>query len=178
MSVLLCGHPFLRYKFVENLKNRKCTEWSQTGFNILAVKSTSYTLSAHPRGPNFGPFRSTTSRFRDTRLSKFEMHPKWSWRLNSQKYLAYSNYLPQRPTFWSLSLYDQPISRYGTCYNSPLTTMLNIPPPKKRTKKIARNPTFKQLWGSPYEYTWIWESKNLMYTQRKNHLNYSHMVPC
>ena len=35
----------------------------------LTVKNTLYTLHTYPLGPNFGPFHSTTIRFRDKRLS-------------------------------------------------------------------------------------------------------------
>ncbi len=36
-------------------KFRKCTEWPQTDFEILPVKSASHTSSNCARGPNFGP---------------------------------------------------------------------------------------------------------------------------
>ncbi len=38
----------------------------------LTFKRTLHTLSTYPRGPNFSPFCSTTSSFRDTRLLKIE----------------------------------------------------------------------------------------------------------
>ncbi len=47
-------------------KSRKCTEWPQTELEHLRVKSTLYTLNTYPWGPNFAPFLSTISRFRDT----------------------------------------------------------------------------------------------------------------
>ncbi len=84
-SVSLYDQPYSRYK-VENRKCTKwpennlthlkseCTEWPQNYLNHLSVKSTLYTLNTHTRGPNFTPFRSTISRFRDTRLSKIGMH--------------------------------------------------------------------------------------------------------
>ena len=56
-----------RYKVI---KIRKCTEWPQTELERVTVKSTPYTINTYPRGPNFGPFRSTTSCFQDTRASK------------------------------------------------------------------------------------------------------------
>ena len=55
------------YTFSEN---RKCTEWPQTELDHITAKRRLYTLNTYPRGPNFGPFRSTTSRFRATRFSK------------------------------------------------------------------------------------------------------------
>ncbi len=46
-------------------ENRKCTEWPQTELEHVAVISILYTLNTYPLGPNFGPCRSTTNRFRD-----------------------------------------------------------------------------------------------------------------
>ena len=37
----------------------------------LTVKSTLYTLNTYPRGPNFDPFRSMVSRFRDTTCTRW-----------------------------------------------------------------------------------------------------------
>ena len=51
-------------------QNRKCTEWSKTEFEQLALKSILYKLNSFSIGPNFGPFRSKVSRFRDTWSSK------------------------------------------------------------------------------------------------------------
>ena len=72
------------------------------------------------RGPNCGPFRSTTSRFRDTRSSKIGNPPSDS-KLNlttySKKYPIYNTYLPLRSKFWSVSHYDQRFPRYRTFYN-------------------------------------------------------------
>ena len=90
---------FQRYKVAEN---QKCTEWPRTELEQLTVKSILYTLNTYPWGPNFGPVRSTISRFRNTWSPKIKMHwmtPKWSWTLNSQKYSIYTKYLPLRPKF-------------------------------------------------------------------------------
>ena len=65
-SVSLYDQPFSRYRFFEN---RKCTEWPQNDLKHLSVKNTLCTLNTHTRGPNFIPFCSTTSCFRDIRLS-------------------------------------------------------------------------------------------------------------
>ncbi len=51
-------------------KNRKCIEWPQTYPEHFTVKNTLYILSTYLQRPNFLPFRSTASRFPDTRLSK------------------------------------------------------------------------------------------------------------
>ena len=55
------------YKVVEN---RKCPKWPHIEIEHLTVKRTLYTLYAYTRGPNFGPFRSTISYFRDTYMYK------------------------------------------------------------------------------------------------------------
>ncbi len=70
--VLLYDNPCSRYQAAEN---RKCTEWPQNDLKDLTVKRTLYT---HPWLSNFTPFRSTTSRFRDTRCwkSKFTEWPQ------------------------------------------------------------------------------------------------------
>ena len=62
-SVLLYNQRFSRYKVAENWK---CTEWPQTELEHLTIKSTLYTINTHLWSPNFGPFRSMISHFRDT----------------------------------------------------------------------------------------------------------------
>ncbi len=92
-----------RYKAV---KNWKCTEPPQTELEHLTAKSTLYTLNAYPWGPNLGLFRSTNTRFRDTRSSKIgnaPSDPKLNWPLNSQKYLTLSTY-PWGPHFVPFAL--------------------------------------------------------------------------
>ncbi len=54
---------------------RKCTEWPETDPENLTVKSTWYTLSKYPRGPNVGPFALRPNPFRDTKLSKIGNAP-------------------------------------------------------------------------------------------------------
>ncbi len=61
-SISLYNKPFQRYK----VKNRKYTEWPQTEFEHITVKSTLYILNTYPWCPNFGPFHSMTSSFQDT----------------------------------------------------------------------------------------------------------------
>ena len=58
---------FSKIKFV---KNRKCAEWPQTELEHLTVKGILYTLHTSPTGPNFGQFRSMSSRFWDRNSSK------------------------------------------------------------------------------------------------------------
>ncbi len=71
--------------------------------------------SKYPRGSNIVWFRSTTICFRDTRLPKSEMHwmtSDWQWAFKRLKCPAHTRCLPSRPTFWSVSFYNQPFSRY------------------------------------------------------------------
>ena len=73
----------------------KCTERHQDKSKHFTVKSTLYTLNAHPRGPNFTTFRSTISRFRDTSLSKIGNAPNdpritlSTWTVKSTLYTLY-----------------------------------------------------------------------------------------
>ena len=39
------------------------------------------------------------------------MTPNWTWTLNSQNYSIYNEYLPQKPKFWRVSLYDKLLPR-------------------------------------------------------------------
>ena len=76
---------------------------------------------------------------------KSEMHwmtPNWTWTLNSQKYPVYIKYLPQRPKFWSVSLYDQRFLRHRTFYNSPLTPMLNAQKGKQQQNNCQKIQNF------------------------------------
>ncbi len=57
---------------VQDVKNRKFTQWLQKDLKHLSIKSTLCTLNTHPRGPNFNPFRFTNSHFWDTGLLKSE----------------------------------------------------------------------------------------------------------
>ncbi len=76
-----------------------------------------YTLSTYPRDPNFALFFSTTSHFQVTMLSKIGKIGKaptdlrMTLNTSSQRYPVHAN-LPLRPKFRSVSLYDQPFSRY------------------------------------------------------------------
>ena len=79
-----------------------------------------------PRGANFGSFCSSTSRFWDTSFSKIgnavhRMASKWPWTHNGQKYPTCTKYLPPRPKVWSVSLYNQPFSRYKIVENRKCT---------------------------------------------------------
>ncbi len=91
----------------------KAVEWSQSDFEHLSVKSSLYTLNIYPEGPNFHRVSSTTSRLRDTRLSKIGYAPNdliltyWTWTLNHvicQRYPVYTDYLPPRPKFHSFAI--------------------------------------------------------------------------
>ncbi len=114
------GQPFSRYRIVEN---QKCTrgQWPQNDPRHLTVKSTLYILNTHPRGPNFTPFCSMTSRFWDTRLLKIGNAPndlEWPQALNRQKYPVYTEYTHLRFKFqFQVSLCDHPFSRYKVVEN-------------------------------------------------------------
>ncbi len=69
-SVSLYDYLFPGYNIYTVGENRKCTEWPQTELEDLTVKSNLCTLNTYPWGPNFGPFHSTNSRFRDTTCTR------------------------------------------------------------------------------------------------------------
>ena len=56
---------------------------------------------------------------------KSEMHMtlEWHWTLNCRKCLVYSEYVPPRPTFSSVSCYKQPFSRYKVVENQKCTEL-------------------------------------------------------
>ncbi len=94
---------------------------------------------------------------------KSEMHratSNWTWTLNGQKYPMHTKYSPPSPKFGSVSLYDQRFQRYQTFYNSPLTTMLNVPKMNKKMPKIQYLKFHKSLSNfgrnHPQEYAWFW----------------------
>ena len=108
-------------------KNRICTEWPQTELEHLTLKSTLHTLNTYSQGPNFGSFRSTVSRFRDTtctrsaKIGNAPNDPKLNLTLNSQKYAIYTMTYPLRSKFSSVLLYDQPFPRYKIVKNRKCT---------------------------------------------------------
>ena len=97
-SISLYDQPFPRYKLYKVGKNRKCNDWPQINLQHLTVKSTLYTLKTYPRGPNFHPFCSTTSRFWDTRLSKIRNAP-------SGAKLTDLEHLTVKSTLYTLNIY-------------------------------------------------------------------------
>ncbi len=93
--------------------------WWLTAFILCNVSKQSKVLYIHlirtPELQNFVCFALwlAVSKIQGCQIS--EMHrvtPNWTWTLNSQKYLMYTEHLPLRPRFWSISLYDQPFPRY------------------------------------------------------------------
>ncbi len=79
-------------------ENSKCTELPQTDLTHLAV----YIQSTYFRGPNFGQFCSTTSRFEKQGYRNWETHritSNWPWTLDSQKYRIYLSAYPRGPNF-------------------------------------------------------------------------------
>ncbi len=57
------------------VENQKFDEGPQSDLEPLTVKSTLYTLSTCPRGPNFGPFHCMTSCLRGSKLLKLGSAP-------------------------------------------------------------------------------------------------------
>ena len=106
---------------------------------------------------------------------KLEMHwviPNWTWTfLTVKSTLAiYTKYLPMRSKFWSVSLYDQGFPRYCTFYNTPLTNMLNVPPPKKKPKiqNLKFHNSLYNFGRDPsWEYAWFFWSKSVLHFQTR-----------
>ncbi len=114
--VSLYGKVLSRYKVV---RNRTCTEWPQNDLEYLTDKSTLYTVGASmylPHRPSFVPFRSTGNRFSRYKVGENWKCTEWpqthleycnsEWLWTQSKYPAYIKYLPPRPKFRSVSLYD------------------------------------------------------------------------
>ncbi len=167
---------------IQGRQNQKCTKWPQTELEHLTVKSTLYTLNTYLWGPNFGPFRPTASRFRDTKLSKSEKNRKSTeWLQNELEHLTAKITLYTLNTYPRYLILVRRFPRYRTFYNSALT-------PQKEQKKIAKNPKFEQLWilwttlvqtlpGSMHEF--LGANLLCMYFQTRCCLNFfSHVVPC
>ena len=71
------GPNFRPFCSISRFRDTTCTRSAKIGnapndskLTLNTVKSTLYTLKTYPWGPNFHPFLSMTSRFRDTRSSK------------------------------------------------------------------------------------------------------------
>ncbi len=102
------------------VKNWKCTEWSQNQLEHLTVK---ITLHKIPLMPNFCSFRSTTSRLRDTRLSKVGKirHAPNDVKMTLNTWQSTVPCIHEVTTneayISSFSLYDQPFSRYNVPEN-------------------------------------------------------------
>ncbi len=67
------------------------------------------TLNISPRGPKFGPFCYTTSCFQDKRskIRNALNDPKLEHLTVKSTLFMYTKYLPLRPEYWSILLYDQ-----------------------------------------------------------------------
>ncbi len=117
-SVSLYQQSSSRYKVVAiDKKSQKCIECPQSDFEPLTVKSTMYTLSTYPQGPNFGAFPSTASLFwcmqGFLKVAKIgnRITSGWSWTLKSQTFPAYKTNLLLRHILFCFSL-RHPFSRY------------------------------------------------------------------
>ncbi len=86
------------------LKNRKCTEWPQTRFEIWTAKTSSYTLTPKAKiCRNFAVWEQF-SRYKlcfqkSVKMKMHRMTSKWYWALNSQSILdiGYIKYSTLRP---------------------------------------------------------------------------------
>ncbi len=119
-SASLYEQPFSRYRpFCD-----KWTEWPPNDRKHYKVKGTPYMCYSCPGVPNFAPFCSTTTHFRDR--GHFETRapndPKMTWTLQGQRNPIYMLLVSPSPNVHSVLLYDHPFSKYRTFYNSPLTT--------------------------------------------------------
>ncbi len=124
-----------------------------------------YILSAYPWNLNFwlvGLYEQPFSRYNvldNRKVGNVPMTSKLSRTFSSQRYPVYitSMYLPKRPRFWSVSLYDQPAARYCTFYNPSLNTMLDAtttpsphpPPTRKRKERTHTKKKYlpKKIWN-------------------------------
>ncbi len=96
-SVSLYDKPFLSYDPIF----RKVHRMTPNDLNMFKVKNTKMHVTYTPRGPNFGPFCSTMSRFWVTHQfpEKFTEWPKWPWHVQGQKYQHSCHIHPQGPNF-------------------------------------------------------------------------------
>ena len=86
--------------------SEKCTKWLQKWpWHVLGQKYLyTYHIRVWVQILVHCPFRSTTSRFQDTRSSNALSNAKLNWTLNSQMYPVYTKYSPLRSKkFWSTS---------------------------------------------------------------------------
>ncbi len=107
----LCMYFALRpavFEIQKSCRKLEMYEPPQTDSNHLRVKRVLYTKkNACHWDPHFGLCRATTSRLRDTKLSKIRMHwmtSKWTWTLNSQSDLYTPSTYPRLPNinpYWS-----------------------------------------------------------------------------
>ena len=138
----------------------------------LQGQITLYMYNNYPRVSHFTPFHSTTNRFRVTCHIETSApnNPEWPWTLQGQRYTTYMLLVSPSQKFHSVLLYDQPFSRCRLFYNSPLTTMLNVPKKNDCQKSKIWNFTIlyttlvDTLPGSMHEFL----GANLLCTFRKD----------
>ncbi len=100
------------------------TRLSKIGPQALNCQKYPVYTEQSPWGPNFTPFCSTTSHFRDTVLSKFGNAPNDPQNdLNhlTVKSTLYTLNTHQRPKFHPISLYDEACSRFKVVENQNCT---------------------------------------------------------
>ncbi len=119
----------------------------------LTVQTILHTLSTYTRRPYLGRgFTLWPAVFDIQGCWKSEksvvhrMTPERPWTLNNQKYPLY---LPPRPKFWSVSLYDQPYS-YKIVENRNFTEWLQYPVKLKYSLEVKILVRFT-LWPTVFE---------------------------
>ncbi len=116
----------------------------------------------YARVPNFAQFHSTTSLFSSYTVSSYFFRvpndPKMT--LNTARSKIPHIWVPRSPSpkFQSLSLYNQPLSRYCTFYNSTFDYYVK---PVKEEQKFTKNLKFHNSFNN-FD-TWIFESEYVVY---------------
>ena len=103
-------HAILRNAYRMNLK----WSWTLLRSNIYSI----YVLLVSVSPKFHSGLLSMTSLFEIQSCWKSEksgsarMNSEWPWKFNRQRYPVYTNYVPPRPTFWSVLLHGQPFSKH------------------------------------------------------------------
>ncbi len=121
------------------------------------------------------------------KLKVYWMTSDWPWTLNCQKYPVYTEYLPPRPKFSSVLLYNPLFSRYKAvenqkCTNWPWTDLSKVPVPCMHWVLSAR-PIFGLMYSTTKiqycrqlkihrmtsDWPWICNWQGTVYTQISLH---------
>ncbi len=124
-----------------------------------------YTVNSYPRGTNFGVFRSTAHRFRDTKVVNSQKCTECSQiyptHLNV-KYSIHTKYLSPRHKYWLVLFYDQPTSKIQGCQKSEMHQMTTEWPWALKSQKVSYtqqvNTPKPKLWS-----IWLYDQPFLTY---------------